>query len=373
MYEDMSALGARNLLLNCAEAKAGDRLLIALEPSDLGFFADDAFECVLGEAVRLGLTVESVNVGFHAENPHLPKPLLRGMASYDIILFLARLGDQLRFSDMPRGKRIIVSFALNAHLLGTGFGTANHSAFVALKSAVNSALSNAGEIRISCPAGTEVVGKTDIELTPAVDTSILRFPMSVFTPVPATKFDGRVALPGFLTGAGSRYYDDYTVDFDGQVYAMLDRGRLAGFEGSPSDVDRANRHYDRVAALFGIDRNFVHSWHAGIHPGCGFAGNAGANYQRWGMIAFGNPRILHFHTCGEYAPGEISWNVIDPTVEADGIKYWENGSFRADRLSGGARILRRHPDAAGLFRNPDRNIGIADATQRLLCRGGKTW
>jgi len=147
----MPALGARNLLLNCAGAETGDRLLIAFEPSDLGFFADDAFECLVGEAVRLGLTVESVDVGFDAENPHLPKPLLRKMASFDIILFLARLGDQLRFSDMPRGKKIIVSFALNARLLGAGFGTANHSAFVALKSAVNSALSRAGEIRISVP------------------------------------------------------------------------------------------------------------------------------------------------------------------------------------------------------------------------------
>ncbi len=359
MYKDMPALGARNLLLNCAGAETGDRLLIAFEPSDLGFFADDVFECLVGEAVRLGLTVESVNVGFDAENPHLPEPLLRMMASFDIILFLARLGDQLRFSDMPSGKKIIVSFALNAHLLGAGFGTANHSAFVALKSAVNSALSNAGEIRISCPAGTEVVGKTDTELTPTLDTSILRFPMSVFTPVPATEFEGRVALPGFLTGAGSRYYDDYTVEFDGQVYAILGGGRLTGFEGNPADVARANGHYDRVSALFGIDRNYVHSWHAGIHPGCGFAGNASADYQRWGMIAFGNPRILHFHTCGEYAPGEISWNVIDPTVEADGIKYWENGSFRAERLPEGAGILRRHPDAASLFRHPDRNIGIA--------------
>ena len=112
---------------------------------------------------------------------------------------------------------------------------------------------------------------------------------------------------------------------------------------------------------FAIDRNFVHSWHAGIHPGCGYPWDARANYERWGGAAFGNPRILHFHTCGAYAPGEISLNVIDPTVEADGVAYWEQGTFRAERLPNGHEILRRYTCAARLFAHPDRDIGFLDA------------
>ncbi|MCY3876065.1 MAG: hypothetical protein OXF88_17470 [Rhodobacteraceae bacterium] len=361
MTEMTPALGARNLLLNCAGAQPGDRLLIAFEPPEFGYFDDDACECVAREAERLGLVVDAVNVGFDAENPHLPGPLLRRMERFDIILFLARLGDQLRFSDMPQGKKIIVSFALNASLFGTGFGNAHHAAFEELKSAVNTVLSNAREIRITCPAGTEISGTTEVDLTPECDTSIMRFPMSIFTPVPAAGFTGRAALPGFLTGTGSRYYDDYTVEFEGQVFARLNEGRLTGFEGSRADVDRANAHYDRVAALFGIDRNFVHSWHAGIHPGCGFPWDARDNYERWGGAAFGNPRLLHFHTCGAYAPGEISWNVIDPTIAVDGVRYWENGTFMADLLPRGAEILRRYHCTANLFRHPDREIGLAVA------------
>jgi len=190
------------------------------------------------------------------------------------------------------------------------------------------------------------------------DTSILRFPMSVFTPVPAHSFSGRVALAGFLTGTGSRYYDNLHLDFAGQVFALLKNGRLTGFDGPPSDVAKADAQYDRVAGLFGIDRNFVHSWHAGIHPGCGYPWDILENVERWGGAAFGNPRILHFHTCGAYAPGEISWNVIDPTIRIDGVTLWDKGTFHVKRLAKGPEILAKYPCAAALFANPDRNIGL---------------
>ncbi len=356
------SLGARNLLLNCAGARPGDRLLIAYEPSEHGFFDDDARECMVREAERIGLDVNAVDVGFHPGNPRLPESLNRSMQDFDIILFLARLGDQLRFSEMPAGRKVVVSFALNARLLGTGFGNVNHAALLELRDEVNAVISRAGEVRITCPAGSDVAGRSGIVLGPECDTTVMRFPLSVFTPVPAAGFSGRVALPGFLTGTGSRYYDGYTLELDGPLHALLSDGRLAGFEGGRRDVERANAHYDRVSTLLGIDRDFVHSWHAGMHPGCGFPWDARSSYERWGGVAFGNPRLLHFHTCGAYAPGEISWNVIDPTIEVDGVKYWDNGVFRAELLPGGADVLSRYPCAAGLFGHPDRDIGIPSAS-----------
>ena len=82
------------------------------------------------------------------------------------------------------------------------------------------------------------------------------------------------------------------------------------------------------------------------------------NWERWGGAAFGNPRILHFHTCGAYAPGEISWNVIDPMIEVDGLPLWEAGRLHPERLPGGQAILDRYPCAAALFAAPDRDIGL---------------
>ncbi|NVO58436.1 hypothetical protein HW561_21885 [Rhodobacteraceae bacterium B1Z28] len=352
--------GARNLLVNCAHATAGDRLLIAFEPPEFGYFDANCVDVVNKAAQNLGLAVDAVDVGFNPDNPHLSPALLARFQAADIILFLARLGDQLRFSDMPQGKRIIVSFAVNKELLGSGFSNGHHDAFLELKADVNAVLDAAQEVRITCPLGTDVRGRPMMDLKPTGDTSILRFPMSVFTPVPAHSFSGRVAV-SFLTGTGSKYYDDYTIEFDRPVFAMMENGRLTRFEGDPVNAARAEAHYDRVAGQFGIDRNFVHSWHAGIHPGCGYPWDMRDNYERWGGSAFGNPRILHFHTCGAYAPGEISWNVIDPTIAINGVTYWDNGVFLAERLPNGQSILDRHSCAAALFADPDPNIGLQAA------------
>jgi hypothetical protein len=348
--------GALNLLRNCAHAAAGDKLLIAFEPAEFGYFDADAVGVVSRAARAMGLCVDTVDVGFNPDNPHLPPDLLARFEAADIILFLARLGDQLRFSEMPQGKTIIVSFAVTRELFGSGFANSHYGAFLDLKSAVNTAMDHAQHVRITCPLGTEITGRPEMNLNSDGDTSILRFPMSVFTPVPAHSFSGRAAMT-FLTGTGSKYYDGYTREFRAPVFAMLENGRLTGFEGAPGDVDRANAQYDRVAGMFGIDRNFVHSWHAGIHPGCGYPWDMRQNWERWGGTAFGNPRILHFHTCGAYAPGEISWNIIDATIEADGVALWEMGTFHADRLPGGSAILASYPCAAALFATPDRDIG----------------
>jgi hypothetical protein len=349
--------GARNLLINCAKAAAGDRLLIAYEPPEFGYFDSDAVEIVSDAAKSLGLYVDAVDVGFDPNTPHLRPDLLERFEAADIILFLARLGDQLRFSEMPNGKKIIVSFALNRALFGSGFSNGHHDAFLKIKDDINAVLAGAREVRITCPLGTDVCGRPDMNLDEDGDTSILRFPMSIFTPVPGHTFSGRVALT-FLTGTGSRYYNDYNLEFDSPVFAMMQDGQLIQFEGATAEVAKAEAQYDRVSGIFGVDRNFVHSWHAGIHPGCSYPWNMRDNYEHWGGSAFGNPRILHFHTCGAYAPGEISWNVFDPTIHIDGTAFWEAGAFRADRLPQGPEILSQYPCAAALFADPSTNIGL---------------
>lgn len=350
------AAGARNLLLTCAKARVGQSLLLATEPAALGYFDDQVVACVAREARELGLHVRRVDVGFEPEAPHLSDALLAQMQHADIVVFFARLGDQLRFCEMPGGKTIITCFSATIEQLGSSFGTGDYLGFKALKEAVDRALTRARDVRLTCPNGTVVRG------TPAMDgveTSVTRFPLSVFAPVPAHTFSGRVAMAGFLTGTGSRYYDPYHVNLDGPLFAHLDAGRLTRFEGAARDVTRADAHYDHVAARYGLDRNAVHSWHAGIHPGCGFPWQMADHIERWGGTAFGNPRIAHFHTCGAEAPGEISWNIIDPTITLDGVAVWQDGTFHADRLPGGAEVLAAYPDIAAMFARPDRAIGLA--------------
>lgn len=350
--------GARNLLVDCAQAKPGDRVLIAFEPPSFGYYEADALECLVAAARAIGTEVTTLDVGFEPEAPRLTDDLLEAVRAADVIVFLARLGDQLRFSDMPPGKTFVVSFALAGGMFASPFGRADYGFFVKLKKLIDARLAASDSVRITCARGTDVVGRPDIDLAVDGDTTVRRFPMPVFTPVPAHSFSGRVALPGFLTGTGSMYYDPFTIEFAEPLFAILENGRLAGFDGPAAEVRRAEAHYDFVAGRFGIDRDCVHSWHAGIHPGCAFPWPARESYERWSGAAFGNPRVLHFHTCGSYPPGEICWNVIDPTVSIDGTALWQDGVLEVERVPGASELLAAHPGIAALFAAPSRQIGI---------------
>ena len=353
---DQMQSAAENLLRQCGDVSAGDRVLIVREPAHERFYGARTAEHVFEVALRLGLRADQCVVDFVPEATDLPHDLIKAMQQVDLTVFFARIGDQSRFMDMPAGARAVVSYALDDQALASPFGTADHQFFLRLQRLVEQALSDA-EIRVTCPLGTELQGRTK-HAASGQDVSIRRFPMLMPAPVPADTFSGRVAPCGFLAGTGSRYYDPYGVSFDGPVMADVSEGRLTGFQGAVADVARANAHYDFVSARFGIDRNAVHSWHAGIHPACRFRGAAQDDLMRWSGSAFGNPRLLHFHTCGAYAPGEICWSVLDPTVTVGGVALWDHGRLRVERIEGGPDLLAQYPEAARLFDDPVREVGL---------------
>lgn len=358
IVDDRLGAGARNMLVACGGARAGERVLVCHEPADEGYYDSPIVAAVTREAAALGLHVTPVEVPFDPVARAMPDDLAEAMTRADLTVFLARIGDQLRFNSMPAGTRALISYALDAPALASAFGTLPHSAMKALKDALDDAVSSARDIRVTCPAGTDFSGRPAAMQAEGGEVSLSRFPMLVIKPILAAGFSGRVALPGFLTGSGSMYYDPYSCFFDGPVHALLDAGRLMGFEGAEADVAAAGAHYDRVSGLFGLDRDAVHSWHVGMHPGCAFPHPAQDDLTRWGGSAFGNPRILHFHTCGAFAPGTISWNVLDPTVELDGQAVWQGGRLVAERIPGGPEILARYPELAAALAQPDRRVGL---------------
>lgn len=349
--------GAINLLNNCAGVMPGDTVLLAVESADFGYYSDDLAPCVIAAARHLGCNVEVVQTGFDPEAREIPQIILDRAKSADVVVSLSRFGDQLRFDALQGGMRSVQCYALDASTLAGPFGTVTHDAFVALRAATDRALSMATEIRITCANGTDVSGRAPANSPPA-DTTCARFPLSVFSPILALGFSGKVALPRFLTGTGARYYDPFTVGLPDGVFAHFEHGRLTKFSGPSEGVRYADAHYDFVAARYNLDRDAIHSWHAGIHPGCKFAGRIERSFEAWSGSAFGNPRILHFHTCGSAPPGEISWNVIDATIEADGVPLWESGVFQPALLPDGARILDSFPDLSNVFSVPERAIGL---------------
>lgn len=350
--------GALNLLQNCAGLARGQKLLILCEDPAAGVYQADLAQAVAGVAESAGIATEIAEVPF---NPDVidPGPALTArMAGADRTLFLARLGDQIRFRPSMGRINPVVSYVLDTDMLASGFGQVHFGGLLALKALINDAIAGARSIRVTCPLGTDFSGDSVRFPETGGDCTVTRFPMSVFTPAPAQHFRGRVAQAGFLIGTGSHYYAPYSVALDDVLWVQFDGNRITGFDGSPRDVATARRHYQMVADRYGVDPWHVHSWHAGIHPGLAYPDSAGRNAERWSSAAFGNPRLLHFHTCGDYPPGEISLNVVDPTVTLDGVALWQSGRLHPERLPGGQAILDRYDCLATVFARPETDIGL---------------
>ncbi len=336
-------VGVKNLVQNCAELSDGAHLLILHEPSGLGYYSETLADSVAMAAKELGLRVTMAEVPF---SPRVADPdastedLMRGA---DCTLFLARLGDQIRFRAALADVRAVVCYALDEAMFASDFGRVDYRAFLTLKQMIDRAMLGADHIHVTCPLGTDFSGRLNSGAGPQADVNIRRFPMSVFTPNSATQFSGRVAQAGFLTGTGSNYYTPYACDLGETLFIEFDSNRITGFDGAPDDMERAKAHYAFVSETFGIDEFFMHSWHAGIHPGCSYTAPASAGFERWSGSAFGNPRLLHLHTCGAYAPGEISLNVLDPTIRLDGVAVWQDGRFYPDRVPGGQSCCSNTP------------------------------
>ena len=351
--------GSRNLLYECLEAKTGDSLLLLCEDPNEGFYDAEAPTAVAREAKAMGIHVTCREVPIVASASDADSGIWDEVGAVDHAVFFARLGDQVRFETMRPGSRPTIVYAVDAEMLGSDFGSASYHGFVALKNLINRSLEQAENVRVTCPLGTDYQGKiSSARFDEDGEVSIKRFPMSVFKPVDARPFTGKVALSQFLVGTGSRYYSPYAKRLDGIVHASIENGRVGEIDGPAHLVQQVRSHSEMVGEHFGIDPWVVHSWHAGIHPGCSYKKSIHDNYERWSGAAFGNPRLLHFHTCGDYPPGEISWNVLDPTLAVDGVKLWESGRLHPERILGGQEILDEYPDLDSVFANPRREIGI---------------
>lgn len=353
------AAGADNLLFDCVAARPGDRLLIVREDSRHGYYDCTVSAFVADRARVFGLDVVEVEVGPPGVDRDLPDDLMAAMAKVDHTVFFARMGDQLRFEGLPGRCTKTMVYAYDAACLGSGFGTTSHVLMQEIKRYIEKRMMQARRIEITCPRGTMLVGdRPDFTDDEAGDVKINRFPMTVFKPIPARGFSGRIALSRWLIGSGSRYYQPFEARLDETAFATLDQGRIIGFEGPEAVVAKVREHHIKVGEMFGIDPFLVHSWHAGIHPRTFYPLPADHNPARWSALAFGSPRYLHFHVCGDDPPGEICWTLIDPTIMLDGIPAWQEGRLALTETNEARAIMQRYGDGPAAFAQPASEIDI---------------
>ena len=354
---DPHEAGALNLLVNCAKASAGESLLLICEDHTLGWYDHEIANIIDDYARKLDLSVSRLNVG--APDNESSAKLTDTISAYDLSIFLSRIGDQDRFSAKNAPSRTVMSYARDLRQLSSAYGFTHHQALVRLKSAVDNLLLNSSSLHITCPLGTNMEGRiTHQKSQEPTDVSVERFPLGVPQPVLCDSFTGQVALTRFLTPTGSSVYQPATLPIPSVVYAGVNNGRIVGFNGNPDTVSKVENHYDHVAKLFGIDGSIVHSFHAGIHPGATYQYLASDDPDRWSNNVFTNPRFLHFHTCGAYAPGEICWMVLNPTINIDGDNLWEHGRLMAERFEKTRACLQEWPELISLFKHPSNQIGI---------------
>lgn len=357
MPDDNLKAGAENLLVTCAGLRRGDRLLIIQEDPVHGYYSQCLADALVTAAEDLGIKTSCIVTGFDPMGGALPPELIAAMQAATRTVFLSRRGDQIRFDQDSARLRPIMSYALDAAMLASGYGCANYTGFVALKNAVNALFSKAHYIRVTCPLGSDFGGPGAKYSETNTDVIVDRFPMSVFAPVPAGGFSGVIMQEGFLVGTGSKFYQPYGCALAAPLAIHFDGRILTHFEGQKQDLLVAREHFHRVGKQFGFDPFTMHSWHAGIHPGCAYERPAEEDFERWSGAAFGNPRLLHFHTCGDYAPGEISLNVLDPTIAVDGVDIWSKGVLRPCHIPGGREILEEYPCIKKVFEAPAQQVG----------------
>jgi len=350
------AEGARNLLANCAELKAGESLLIIYENPDQDWYDSGVVAAVRNMARDMGTDPTLLEVGApkNEEDPMVTEAI----SNHACTIFLTRLGDQDRFSDAVPGRRSVMVYARTSDMLASTYGTTNHKAFEEFKEAVHDVMLSANEIVITCPLGTQLTG--DVSHTTREDTrdvSVKRFPLGVPQPIEAATFTGQVAISRFLTTTGSKVYDPDNAVLGDIAFAHVENGRITDYSGDAKTVAQIKKHYDFVSDLFGIDPSYVHSWHAGMHPGCRYLPTAAEHPDRWSNSVFTHPQFVHFHTCGAYPPGEICWMVKDQTIAFDGVALWENGRMRPEKFSATAGCLEKWPEMKPLFDSPSELIG----------------
>ena len=350
-------LATDNLLVNCAGLQPADSLLIVYENPGLGWYDKAVVEAIAAAAKSLNITTQLLEVG--APKNQKEQNVIDAMANHGCTLFLARIGDQDRFATPMPGKKIVMCYIRDLEMLTSQFGCLAYQATVDMKLAIDQLIDKAKEIKFHCTLGTNC----SVNLPPADSTAnnevtVLRFPMGVISPIGGKYLSGRVVLANYLTPTGSGVYQPAVLALDNPVVAQIENGRIVEFSGNADTVEKVEQHYQTVANQFGIKAKVMHSWHVGMHPGLSYLQKAKDDPDRWSNTVFNHPRFLHFHTCGDYAPGEICWMLKNPTILLDGEALWQAGRLNPEKFELTANVLERWPVLKKLYAEPIGKTGL---------------
>jgi len=344
MCQALATRGADNLIDSCLGQINGKTIGLIAERPELGWY-DAAIADMLEERItdRGGICRRLASNG----PANATDPRITALESeVDALVFLCRSGDQGRFERKAEGKPVVMCYARNAAMLASPFGRIPHDNMVRLKKEIDRLCMEAEQIEVTCPLGTYLVGSVAApphEQEGLPEVGIKRFPMSVPQPLICAGFAGKVVVRGNLTTTGSRVYEPAVLNLEDALTITLDGHVMSSIEGSKADQERFHQHYYHVAETFGLEPFYVHSFHAGIHPGLEREKVAASDADYWANTVFGSPHYLHFHTCGVTPPGEICWMIAEPTIRLDGVALWQDGLLHPMAFNDLAVVVEKSP------------------------------
>lgn len=334
--------GARNLLVNCLKLAAGDRLVLVTEQSGEDFYDRAVPDCVAQEAQELGCRVTQVPLPLVQTPAELPDKTRSLITEAPHLVFFSRLGDQVRFTALPGTGSKTMCYVLDIGFLGSSFCTLPHGFMEELLALLWSDIKAAQSWHITCPRGSDLSGEISPEKTTSSDFTVKLFPEGIFPPVSCDRASGQLVFGHWLMSTGNTLYDSPNLFLDDFLTAEIENGRISQFDGPNDLVLKVRKHFERVGKELKIDPYILHSWHTGIHPKAYYPQPARENIERWGAVAFANPRYTHFHACGDYAPGEIAFSLFDASIAFDDRLYWDQGDFSFLRTREVSALATRH-------------------------------
>ncbi|MFD1160683.1 hypothetical protein [Roseovarius aestuarii] len=319
--------GVRNLLLNCARAQPGDRVLLVGEKGDNPYFNPAICDAVASIARRHDMVPEVVMAAPVADASQFPSVVHDAMLRADRTIFFSRLGDQVRFSLPGDSAKVVMTYTLDLDYLAAPFASADFGVMKQVHDALLALILKAQTYRLTGACGTDLTSDIASDREGAVaDFALELFPVMIFPPVICHNMNGTLVIRHFVTSSSTRAYEDSTLVIDHPVLVEVENSRMVGFDGPPDLVARLKAQLERAAALTGGDPYRINSWHTGINPNTYFRDDPYTDLERWGTVAYGSPRYTHMHVAG-LDPGDAALHLMDMTISFDDQTVWDKGRF----------------------------------------------
>lgn len=325
-FENQEA-GARNLLVNCAGALAGEKVLLVGEKGENLYFEPELCSVVAKVAVALGMKPEIIFAAPVAGSTKFPDNVRAAMGQADRTIFFSRLGDQVRFSLGESINKAVMTYTLGLNYLAAPFASVDFLVMKKVHDALLDLILSSKSYRITGDCGTDLRSEMKTGRGDAVaDFALELFPVMIFPPVLCHGMNGTLSIKNFVTSTSTRTYEGSTLVLDHPIMATVENSRMVAFDGPAELVERLKSQLTRAAELTGGDPYLINSWHTGINPGTFYTDDPYDNLEKWGTVAYGSPRYTHLHAAG-IDPGEAAFHAMDLTIAFDGEPIWDHGRF----------------------------------------------